>query len=243
MVSVKKCSGLLEGYSRRCRGHEGPCSGREFRRRVGAGDACSVDRQPPLRPRLVLRRRRRERYAEERTGGLLRKSDFLPLPCSHPSCFGLTYMLKTDAGFIPFPPFIELDQYLEVISNRGTIRPDEGFEITIRATIDELWSSSGQIPNSAKILGTLKRAIHLMYPEDRALMDEHTFEVDRIKKCCTHYALPDGRFMPGCAYNMFYRHKDPRFTGPKGRTEVWGKTVSPATPRTRIPLPVVPTSP
>jgi len=263
MVSVKKCSGLLEGYSRRCRGHEGPCSGRELRRRVGAGDACSVDRQPPLRPRLVLRRRRRERYAEERTGGLLRKSDFLPLPCSHPSCFGLTYMLKTDAGFIPFPRFIELDRYLEVISNRGTIRPDEGFETTIRATIDELWSSSGQIPNSAKILGTLKRAIHLMYPEDRAVeleermhigeglvktifihafMDEHTFEIDRIKKCCTHYALPDGRLMPGCAYNMFYRHKDPRFTGPKGRTEVWGKTVGPAASRTRIPLPVVPSS-
>ena len=172
-------------------------------------------------------------------------------------------MLKTDAGFIPFPRFIELDRYLEVIANRGTIRPDEGFETTIRATIDELWSSSGQIPNSAKILGTLKRAIHLMYPEDRAVeleermhigeglvktifihafMDEHTFEVDRIKKCCTHYALPDGRLMPGCAYNMFYRHKDPRFTGPKGRTEVWGKTVRPAASRTRIPLPVVPSS-
>ena len=48
--------------------------------------------------------------------------------------------------------------------------------------------------------------------------------------------------MPGCAYNMFYRHKDPRFTGPKGRTEVWGKTVPSSGPRTRIPLPVVPSS-
>ena len=76
----------------------------------------------------------------------------------------------------------------------------------------------------------LKHALRLMYPEQQALevaerlrigeglvktifihafMDEHTFEVDRIKKCCTHYALPDGRLMPGCAYNMFYRHKDP----------------------------------
>lgn len=43
-------------------------------------------------------------------------------------------------------------------------------------------------------------------------------------------ALPDGRLMPGCAYNMFYRHKDPRFTGPKGQTG------------TRIQLPVVPSS-
>src|SRR6266516_2673035 len=185
------------------------------------------------------------RCAEEQTGGLLRKSDFLPLPCSHPGCFGLTYLLKTDAGFIPFPRFIELDKYLEIISNRGTIRPDEGFEDTLKATIDQLWSSAGQIPDSDRILGTLKKALSLMYPEERVLeleerlhigeglvktifihafMDEHTFEVDRIKKCCTHYALPDGRLMPGCAYNMFYRHIDPRMSGPVGEAKIWGKT-------------------
>jgi len=201
------------------------------------------------------------RAAEEQTGGRLRRRDFLPLPCSHPSCFGLTYMLKTDAGFIPFPRFIELDRYLEIIANRGTIRPDEGFEGTIRATIDELWSSAGQIPDTERILRTLKKAIRLMYPEDRVLemeerlhvgeglvktifihafMDEHTFEVDRIKKCCTHYALPDGRLMPGCAYNMFYRHKDPRFAGPKGTTEIWsGPRPKPGMRRT-IPLPLLP---
>ncbi len=184
------------------------------------------------------------RCAEEQTGGLLRKSDFLPLPCSHPGCFGLTYLLKTADGFIPFPRFIELEPYLEMISNRGTIRPDASFESGIKGAIDQLWSSSGQIPDSERILGILKKALRLMYPEDRVLeledrlrigeglvktifihafMDEHTFEVDRIKKCCTHYAMPDGRLMPGCAYNMFYRHKDPRFAGPKGKAAIWGK--------------------
>jgi len=29
--------------------------------------------------------------------------------------------------------------------------------------------------------------------------------------------------MPGCAYNMFYRHKDPRFAGPVGTPMVWGR--------------------
>jgi len=184
------------------------------------------------------------RAAEEQTGGLLVKSDFLPLPCSHPGCFGLTYLLKTDEGFVPFPRFIDLERYLEVIANRGTIRPDAGFEDAIKATIDELWSSSGQSPDNERVLRTLKRAIRQMYPEDRAIeleerlhigeglvktifihafMDEHTFEIDRIKKCCTHYALPDGRLMPGCAYNMFYRHKDPRFAGPIGQAVVWGR--------------------
>jgi uncharacterized radical SAM superfamily Fe-S cluster-containing enzyme len=181
---------------------------------------------------------------QEQTGGLLVKSDFLPLPCSHPGCFGLTYMLKTDEGFVPFPRFVDLDRYLEIISNRGTVRPDAGFESAIRATIDDLWTSGGQLPQSDRILAQLRKCIRAMYPTEKALeleermhlgegmvktifihafMDEHTFDVDRIKKCCTHYALPDGRLMPGCAYNMFYRHKDARFTGAVGTADIWGK--------------------
>jgi uncharacterized radical SAM superfamily Fe-S cluster-containing enzyme len=182
--------------------------------------------------------------AEAQTGGLLKKSDFLPLPCSHPSCFGLTYLLKTDDGFVPFPRFLDLERYLDVISNRGTIRPDENFEDALRTAIDDMWTSAGQVPDTTKILRSLRTAINLMYPEERALeleerlhigeslvktifihafMDVHTFEVDRIKKCCTHYALPDGRLMPGCAYNNLYRDRDPRFTGAVGEPQIWGK--------------------
>jgi hypothetical protein len=183
------------------------------------------------------------RAAEEQSGGLLTARDFLPLPCSHPSCFGLTYLLKTEGGYTPFPRFIDLHHYLEIISNRGTIRPDEDFEAAIRNTIDEMWTSAGQVPDGPKILKSLKKAIHQMYPEERALaleerlqigeglvktifihafMDVNTFEVDRIKKCCTHYALPDGRLMPGCAYNLLYRDRDERYTGPVGEAKIWG---------------------
>lgn len=185
------------------------------------------------------------RHCEEQTDGVLQRSDFHPLPCSHPSCFALTYLLKTDSGVVPFPRFIELQQYLEAIANRGTLRPDENLERSIRDTIDSLWSGSGQVPDGDAILQTLRRLLKLMYPPERVLaleerlqigeslvktifihafMDEHTFEVDRIKKCCTHYALPDGRLMPGCAYNMFYRHTDKRYVGPAGTTPIWGET-------------------
>lgn len=184
------------------------------------------------------------RQCEEQTQGTLRRSDFHPLPCSHPSCFALTYLLKTETGVVPFPRFIALEQYLEAIANRGTLRPDESLERSIRDTIDALWAGSGQVPDCEAILQTLRRLLKLMYPPDRALaleeqlqigeslvktifihafMDENTFEVDRIKKCCTHYALPDGRLMPGCAYNMLYRHNDRRYTGPAGTTPIWGQ--------------------
>lgn len=182
------------------------------------------------------------RLAEEQTGGLLRKSDFLPLPCSHPSCFGLTYLLRTDEGYTPFPRFLDLDRYLQLITNRGTISPDGDLEDAIRKTMDELWTGANQVPDSDRILKALRKAILLLYPEERGLaleerlrvgeglvktifihayMDVHTFEIDRIKKCCTHYPLPDGRLMPGCAYNNLYRDKDGRYTGDRGLTEIW----------------------
>ena len=127
-------------------------------------------------------------------------------------------------------------------------RPNEDLETAIKTSIDEMWTSAGQVPDSAKIMKALRRAIFLMYPEDRALaleerlhigeslvktifihafMDVHTFEVDRIKKCCTHYALPDGRLMPGCAYNNLYRDRDPRFAAEIGAPKIWGKTSLP----------------
>ena len=140
-----------------------------------------------------------------------------------------------------------MQSYLDVLSNRGTIRTDEKFQDSIRHAINELWTSAEQVPDKDKILAGLKRALKLMYPPDRALeieermrlgesvvktifihafMDEWTFEVDRIKKCCTHYALPDGRLMPGCAYNLFYREKDDRYQGPQGETTIWGKALA-----------------
>ena len=39
-------------------------------------------------------------------------------------------------------------------------------------------------------------------------MDAWDLDVARLKKCCTHYVMPDGRLMPGCSYNNLYRHKD-----------------------------------
>src|SRR5262249_53990022 len=39
---------------------------------------------------------------------VLLRSDFFPLPCSHPHCVSLTYLLKLDDGsYVPFPRFAE----------------------------------------------------------------------------------------------------------------------------------------
>ncbi len=45
------------------------------------------------------------RAMEAQSDGALRTSDFHPLPCSHPQCVSLTYLLRLEDGpHVPFPP-------------------------------------------------------------------------------------------------------------------------------------------
>lgn len=36
-------------------------------------------------------------------------------------------------------------------------------------------------------------------------MDPHDFDLERLRKCCHHYAQADGRIMPACGFNLFHR--------------------------------------
>jgi uncharacterized radical SAM superfamily Fe-S cluster-containing enzyme len=42
-------------------------------------------------------------------------------------------------------------------------------------------------------------------------MDEDTLDLSRLVACPDQVPDPDGRLIPACAYNLFYRQKDPRF--------------------------------
>jgi hypothetical protein len=174
------------------------------------------------------------KHIVEQSDGLLIEQDFVPLPCSHPSCFALTYLLSLgDGTFIPFPRFVDFERYVAMLANRGTVRPDAEMESALQQTIDDLWSGAHQVPDSERILRSLKDTLKRLFPEGRALevkerlkrgegtvktifihsfMDHYTFDLERLRKCCTHYALPNGKMMPACAYNLFYRERDPRFT-------------------------------
>jgi uncharacterized radical SAM superfamily Fe-S cluster-containing enzyme len=41
-------------------------------------------------------------------------------------------------------------------------------------------------------------------------MDLYNYDIERVKRCAIHYATPDGKIIPFCAYN----------TGPVYREEV-----------------------
>ena len=43
--------------------------------------------------------------------------------------------------------------------------------------------------------------------------DSYNYDIERVKRCCIHYVVPDGRIIPFCAYN----------SGPTYRTEIESK--------------------
>ena len=75
-----------------------------------------------------------------------------------------------------------------------------------------LLSGLSKISSRAVILplpadpASLKR--HFFVVQVHGFMDEHTFDLQRLIKCCIHELLPDGRAVPFCAYNtMGYREE------------------------------------
>jgi uncharacterized radical SAM superfamily Fe-S cluster-containing enzyme len=38
-------------------------------------------------------------------------------------------------------------------------------------------------------------------------MDPYNFDLERVQRCCIHYAVPDGRLIPFCTMNSIHRPK------------------------------------
>lgn len=178
---------------------------------------------------------------EEQSDGIVTREDFIPLPCSHPLCVSLTYLLKLDDGsYLPMPRFVDMRKHLDLFQQTATIEPNQQTESALQQAVDDLWSSSGEIPDSDKIRKALRRALLEMFPNEEKsrqeliriaesqaktifihhYMDRHDFDLERLMKCCHHYPQIDGRIMPACGFNMFHRGAA---KGPETATPSWGK--------------------
>jgi uncharacterized radical SAM superfamily Fe-S cluster-containing enzyme len=162
-----------------------------------------------------------------------RREYWHPVPCSHPSCYTATYLFRMDDGrYVPLPEFVNIRQYLDAMANRAILRSDDALERMLLDAITDLWSATKVGESSEVILSSLKHFLRETFnsrnpltpgeierkAEARskalfihAFMDPWDLDVARLKKCCTHYVMPDGRLMPGCSYNNLYRQFDNRF--------------------------------
>jgi tetraether lipid synthase len=184
------------------------------------------------------------RRIDEQTAGKVGYTDFFPLPCSHPQCVSLTYLLRLDDGSsVPFARFVDFEKYSTLLRSSATLPATAEVEDALADVIHDVFARQDEIPRGAEILAALRRSLDEMFParpltareqfraserQSKSIflhhyMDRHDFDLERLRKCCHHYPQIDGRIMPACGFNMFHR----------------GATKGPDTPRARFALPVV----
>jgi uncharacterized radical SAM superfamily Fe-S cluster-containing enzyme len=154
----------------------------------------------------------------------LKREDFHPLPCSHPSCFAMSYFVETDDGiWKTLETFLGREGFLNLVTNRTLPGLDsEGFE-ALRLRMYELWSAADSADRSDRFLARLRdllRRLPQVAGDQKALMaigrssmkaifihdfmDVHSMDIARLQKCCNPYARTDGTLVPMCAQNVFF---------------------------------------
>ncbi|CAN5127873.1 hypothetical protein BH18ACT4_BH18ACT4_01670 [soil metagenome] len=144
----------------------------------------------------------------DQCGDWFRTSDFVPVPCCFPTCRSITYLLVEGDNVVPIPRLVNVDDYLDYVSNR--VMPD----MSVRGALEKLWSASA-VPGSTANTDQLECATcGIDLPEalksiaDKSFMvviqdfqDPYTLNVKALMKCCVEEITPDGRLIPFCAYN------------------------------------------
>ena len=192
---------------------------------IGAVLRLAMDRHPHCNTVMLQPAMRAGRYLGERTprrmttgdvvaaveaqtGGLFTRADFGPIPCSHPNCFLLAVAVLRDGQLVPisryFPPYESWNDptvstriarfadrmpqnLLEVLAEDALV--DELLDLLADGDDDIDWSDY----RNFFLIGI------------KPFMDEHTYDQDRVDRCCTHVVDRSGMPVSLCEYNTLRR--------------------------------------
>lgn len=165
---------------------------------------------------------------DKQTQGKIKSSDFMYIPCHNPLCGNTNYILIDDNGNpLPLKRFVDVDKHLDYITNTSRADVDDLFSLT-RENIEGIASASAVLGQQGVVeqkindllSGSSCCGLNSKYNFTRnikqisihAFMDKHTWDQNRVQKCCIHTLLPDGRVMPFCNYNIFHRNSGDDYT-------------------------------
>jgi uncharacterized radical SAM superfamily Fe-S cluster-containing enzyme len=165
---------------------------------------------------------------EKTTEGEMRHSDFFPHSSAHPLCYSVAYYLKEGERYRTLTDFITVEELRSMLVRGYLLQPDDDGQALFHQAIDRLWVEG----DPENLLPAVRGLLERLYPPDRSLtrterqevaeksllavylhshMDEDTLDLARLAVCPDQVPDPEGRLIPACAYNLFYRQMDPRF--------------------------------
>ena len=160
--------------------------------------------------------------------GAFSRGDFFSHASYHPLCYSIAYYLVSSGKAIPLARILGKDALREMTKGRYYMEAGTGSADIMREGINRIWAESGD----DRLVRELRGIMEKMFPRggapaggaaagdvDRYFkavclhshMDEDNFDLDRVSRCGDLVPDEDGRMVPACSYNLFYRQSDPRF--------------------------------
>ena len=160
---------------------------------------------------------------------------------SHQHCGAATYVFINDDGTMtPVNKMIDVDKFFEVVTHMANKLDDtnsdkkilnkyvalveglKGFRKSLKGASDDTYSSKfWKMLYQALVkqdFAALKEFHwNALFIGTMHFMDNYNYDVNRVKRCCIHYATPDLKLIPFCTYN----------SGHVFREEVWKKHAKP----------------
>ncbi|MBI4951508.1 MAG: radical SAM protein [Myxococcales bacterium] len=148
------------------------------------------------------------REVARQTDGLFAPEDFGPIPCSHPNCFALAVGLVRDGKVIPvsryFPQFDSWREpavaaTIERFADRmpQTMLETLGDDALVESLLD-LLADGDERANWSDYRSFVLIGI-------KPFMDAHSYDRDRVDRCCVHVVDRQGLPVSLCEYNTLRR--------------------------------------
>jgi 7,8-dihydro-6-hydroxymethylpterin dimethyltransferase len=151
---------------------------------------------------------------------------------AHQHCGAATYVfVQEDGSIVPVNRMVDVETFFESIEHMAETLKKGGTLNKYKALLEGVKSmhdsvKKGEQGNTAafwKMIGKTLigqnfdalREFHwnALFIGTMHFMDKYNYDIERVQRCCIHYATPDGKLIPFCTYN----------SGPVYREQVWKK--------------------
>jgi len=173
------------------------------------------------------------KLCEEQTDGKVKVSDFYPVPTvvpiskgigalkqkryveftTHPHCGMGTYLFVEKDEVVPITRYGNVDKFIKTMekvykeASKGHKKRAKlqlfGALRHIKFSLLRKYIWPVLTTGTYEALANLQKKSILL--SSMHFMDPYNFDLERVQRCCIHYAVPDGRIIPFCTMNSIHR--------------------------------------
>lgn len=145
---------------------------------------------------------------------------------SHFACGAATYLFLDNEKVIPITRFVDVEGLLEFLKEESEELKNGKHKAIVASKVLLKIGKFIDKSKQPKSINLVKLLVDALVKHDyKALgkihkktlfigmmhfMDPYNYDVERVQRCCIHYAMPDGRITPFCTFNVLpeiYRDK------------------------------------